>query len=173
MTSAGSHLPTPELTSLSRSVSQCSSLPTSKYASCVTCKKALLGKSSGPIECKKCDSKTKEDLAIQAKLVQMEAENIRSRRSQARSVAKPLFQRKIYAKIRTEKIYSIPSFVHDRMISTPLMNSAGVPSLEGEIQANLPSPKRKHGETLRTVDTMYQTLIGVYMQSHRRIQSQL
>lgn len=145
-TSDGAQLPTPELTSLSRSVSLCSSLTTSKYTRCVTCNKTLLSGPSGSIECKRCSTERKEDLALQARRVQVEAEKLQSQKTQARRNAKPLFRKKPCLKIRTEKIHPLSSDDHEHMTSTPLVNFGGLPRLEEKSQGDLPSRKRKHGK---------------------------
>jgi hypothetical protein len=166
-------LPTPELSSLSRSMSRCSSLSLTKYAKCVTCKKALLGGLSGSVECKRCNANRKEDLAIQAKLAQAEPEKLQSERTQARRIAKPLFRKKPCTKIRTEKIHSLSTIDRNHMTSKPPVNSDGLLRSGKKSQPDLSYRKRKHGKTLRIVGTMDQTLICGQTQNHCQIQPQL
>ncbi len=142
----GAELPMLELSSLSRSVSQCGSLPTSKYARCITCKKSLLGGPAGSIECKRCNAKTKEDLSIHAGLAQLEADKLQSERRQAKRLAKPLFRRSFRGKIRKEKIVTAPGILHGHSTETISLELGRLSNLGQNVEAGLPSRKRKHGK---------------------------
>lgn len=171
--SNGAQLPTPELSSLSRSVSRCSSLSLTKYAKCVTCKKALLGGPGGSVECKRCNANRKEDLAIQTKLAQAEPKKLQSERTQARRIAKLLFRKKPCTKIRTEMIHSLSTIDRNHMTSKPPVNSGGLLRSRKKSQPDLSYRKRKHGKTLIIVGTIDQTLICGQTQNLCQIQPQL
>lgn len=152
--SNGAHLPTPELSSLSRSVSRSSSRPASKYPRCVTCKKTLLGGSTGSIHCKSCSTKNRDEQALQARLAEVEAEKIRTQIGQVRKIGKPLFWKKIRAKIRTEKVHRSFPVPHDHMPPISPLDFCGLSGSGEKSQAALPSRKRKHGKSLVTFSTV-------------------
>jgi hypothetical protein len=149
--SDGAQLPTPELSSLSRSVSQSSSLPTSKYPRCVTCKKTLLKGSMGSMQCKSCGIKNKHDRAVKARLAEVKSEKICIQRSK---IPKSLFRKNFRTKIRTEKIRRPFTIVHNYMVPTSPLDSGRLSESREKRQANIPSRKRKHGKSLITVGPM-------------------
>jgi hypothetical protein len=109
--------------------------------------------------CKKCDTKNQ---SIKARLAEVEAWKIRTQMGQAPKIGKPLFWKKIRAKIRTENVHRSFTIIDEHMPPSPLDFGGGGSSESAEkSQAALPSRKRKHGKAEITVGKMSRTLIGI------------
>jgi hypothetical protein len=154
-------LPTPELSSLSRSVPQSGSIPMSKYSKCVICKKTLLRGPMGSIYCKSCRIKIRDDQALQARLAEVESEKLRSQKCQVYKISKPLFRKNFRARVRTEMIHRSPNIVHGHITPETSLDSCGSSESAKKNQVALLPRKRKHGKALMTVGMMNNTLIRV------------
>lgn len=114
----------------------------------MTCQKTILRGPMGSNHCKSCDTKMRYDQSVKAKLAEVEAEKIRSQRSQASKTLKPLFRKKIRGKNRTEKIHRPSDIVHDHITPLSPLEFDGLSQSGETSQAALPSRKRKHGKGL-------------------------
>jgi hypothetical protein len=139
----GAHLPTPEPSSLSRSVSQSSSLPAPCRTQCVNCQKTILKGSMGSNRCKKCETKNQ---LIEAKLAEVEAEKVRTQMGQVRKIGKPLFWKKIRVKIRTERVHRSSTIINGYITPKPPLDFSRFSESAKKSQAALSSRKRKHGK---------------------------